>query len=194
MVQKFLLHLQRIRSRWFLLFYHEKASLPFNLFTNKQKKCYRKIMVTSSTCKASSLLFLLFFLGSSLRLSTLRFPHFPRSPSAYNSRQNIWNKIEKSSKTGQERKSLTSTFACFLAAIAKVKFLEGRLALGYVSPQIWDFPNISLFPNSYVVRQLVRQLVCQVCYTRYHVSFYLWLIGSVLKHCKALKYYEQDCR
>ena len=34
----------------------------------------------------------------------------------------------------------------------------------------------------------------QVCYTRYYVSFYLWLIGSVLKHCKVPKYYEQDCR
>ena len=33
----------------------------------------------------------------------------------------------------------------------------------------------------------------QICYTRYHVSFYLWVIGSVLKHCKVPKYYEQDC-
>ena len=33
----------------------------------------------------------------------------------------------------------------------------------------------------------------QVCYTRYHVFFYLWLIGSVLKHCKVPKYYDQDC-
>ena len=33
----------------------------------------------------------------------------------------------------------------------------------------------------------------QVCYTIYHVSFYLWLIGSFLKHCKVPKYYEQDC-
>ena len=31
----------------------------------------------------------------------------------YNPGQNIWNKIEKSSKTGQEKKSLKSTFACF---------------------------------------------------------------------------------
>ena len=38
----------------------------------------------------------------------------------------------------------------------------------------------------------MKQLVYQVCYTRYHVSFYLWLIGSVLKYCKVLKYYEQD--
>ena len=34
--------------------------------------------------------------------------------------QNIWNKWEKSSKTGQEKKSLVSIFACFLTAIAKV--------------------------------------------------------------------------
>ena len=31
----------------------------------------------------------------------------------YNPGQNIWNKIEKSSKIGQEKKSLISTFACF---------------------------------------------------------------------------------
>ena len=31
-------------------------------------------------------------------------------------------------------------------------------------------------------------------YTRYHVSFPLWLIGSVLKHCKVPKHYDQDCR
>ena len=29
---------------------------------------------------------------------------------------------------------------------------------------------------------------------RYHVSFYFWLIWSVLKHRKAQKYYDQDCR
>ena len=34
--------------------------------------------------------------------------------------QNIWNKLEKSSKTGQGKKSLMSTFACFLTATAKV--------------------------------------------------------------------------
>ena len=34
--------------------------------------------------------------------------------------QNIWNKLEKSSKTGPDKKSLISTFACFLTANAKV--------------------------------------------------------------------------
>ena len=110
--------------------------------------------------------------------------------------QNICNKIEKSRKTGQDKKSLISIFACFLTAIAKFNFWKGDQALSYVSTQIWDFPNISLFPKilkSKVVRQLVRQLVQIVCYTRYHVSFYLWLIISVLQHCKVPKNYDQDC-
>ena len=34
--------------------------------------------------------------------------------------QNIWHEIEKSNKTGMKKKSLISTFACFLTAIAKV--------------------------------------------------------------------------
>ena len=38
----------------------------------------------------------------------------------YNHMQGIWNKLEKSSKTGQGKKSLMSTFACFLTATAKV--------------------------------------------------------------------------
>ena len=38
----------------------------------------------------------------------------------YDPGQGIWNEIEKSSKTGQSKKSLISTFACFLTATAKV--------------------------------------------------------------------------
>ena len=38
----------------------------------------------------------------------------------YNPMQNIWNKLEKYSKTGQDKKRLISTFACFLTATAKV--------------------------------------------------------------------------
>ena len=40
--------------------------------------------------------------------------------SIYNPGQNIWNKIEKSSKIGQVKRSLTSIFACFWTTIAKV--------------------------------------------------------------------------
>ena len=43
----------------------------------------------------------------------------------YNPGQNIWNKIEKSSKTGQDKKSLISTFACFLTATTGIWFLGG---------------------------------------------------------------------
>ena len=39
---------------------------------------------------------------------------------SYNPGQGIWNKIEKSSKTGQDKKVLVSTFACFLTVAAKV--------------------------------------------------------------------------
>ena len=34
--------------------------------------------------------------------------------------QYIWAKIETSSKIGEDKKSLVSTFACFVTAIAKV--------------------------------------------------------------------------
>ena len=34
--------------------------------------------------------------------------------------QNIWQKVKKSSKIGQDFKKLISTFACLLRAIAKV--------------------------------------------------------------------------
>ena len=40
----------------------------------------------------------------------------------------------------------------------------------------------------------MRQLVYHVSYTKYHVSFYFWLIGSALKHRKVPKHYDQDCR
>ena len=38
----------------------------------------------------------------------------------YNPGQNICNKIERFSKTGQDKKSLISAFACFSSATAKV--------------------------------------------------------------------------
>ena len=37
-----------------------------------------------------------------------------------NPRQNIWHKVEKCSKVGQDFKSLLSNFACFLRAIVKL--------------------------------------------------------------------------
>ena len=43
-----------------------------------------------------------------------------REYQTYNPGQGIWNKMEESSKTGQEKKNLVSVFACFLTDIDKV--------------------------------------------------------------------------
>ena len=55
----------------------------------------------------------------------------------YNPELNISNKIEKFSKTGQEKKSLISVSARFLTALANVLFLEGRLGTRlYLHPNL----------------------------------------------------------
>ena len=53
-----------------------------------------------------------------------------------NIKQNIWNIIEKSSKSRQEKKSLISTFACFWLLLRKFNFWKRDWALGYVFTQI----------------------------------------------------------
>ena len=62
------------------------------------------------------------------------------SPYFYNPGQNIWNKIEKSSKAGQDKKSLISTSAYFLIATAKVEFVVGRLGTRLCLPPNLRFP------------------------------------------------------
>ena len=89
---------------------------------------------------------------------------------------------------------LISTFV-FFGCCCLIGLQGGDWALGYVSTQIWDFSNISLFSKMLSLKWFgnSRENSYQVCYSRYHVSFYLWLIGSLLKHCKVPKYYNQDC-
>ena len=68
--------------------------------------------------------------------------------SSDNSVRNIWKKLEKFSKTGQEKKSLISTFARFFECYYQSLISEmetGHWAL--CLHQIWDFFNISLFPK-----------------------------------------------
>ena len=45
------------------------------------------------------------------------------------------------------RKSLILLLRVFWLLLPKFNFWKGVWALGYVSTQIWDFPNISLFPK-----------------------------------------------
>ena len=56
------------------------------------------------------------------------------------SQTNILNKVEKSRRVGQYKKSLMCTFVCFLTGIVKVSFLEewgewGEWELCYASSQ-----------------------------------------------------------
>ena len=64
-----------------------------------------------------------------------------------NPMQNKFLKIKKSSKVGQNWKTLISASACFFSITPKI-YLCGRVwALGCVPMQVWDFPNVSLFPK-----------------------------------------------
>ena len=49
--------------------------------------------------------------------------------------QNIWNKVERSGKTGQEKKSLLSIFASFLLLLSMPNFMNEDWPLGYLSTQ-----------------------------------------------------------
>ena len=84
----------------------------------------------------------------------------------------------------------------FWLLLPKFNIWKGDWALSDISTQIWYFSNISLFPKILSLKSLLTREathIYQACYTRDHVSFYLWLIGSVLKHCKVPKYYGQAC-
>ena len=48
---------------------------------------------------------------------------------------------------GRDKGGLISTFACFDCCCRALILGGGDWALGYVCAQIWDFPNISLFPR-----------------------------------------------
>ena len=60
-----------------------------------------------------------------------------------------------------------------------------------ISGIFWKFPN---FLRSYVVRQLVRQLVHWLSGYNNLVPFHLWWRQSLLKSEKVCGYFVQDCR
>ena len=61
--------------------------------------------------------------------------------------QSILRKIKKSSKVTQNWKKNDTVSACFLSAIAKNLFLQGRLGTRLCPHVVLRFPNISLFPK-----------------------------------------------
>ena len=96
------------------------------------------------------------------------------------------------SKTVQEKK--VDIYFCVFFDRYCLSLISGR-GTGHWAMFPPKFEIILIFPYFLrSVRQLMRQLVYQVCYTRYRVSFYFRFIGSAQKHCKVPKYYDQDCR
>ena len=67
----------------------------------------------------------------------------------YNPGQNIWHKVQKSSKIGQDFKSLLHNFACFLTAI--VKFIFWKEDWTASPPKVDIFV---IFPKSFAEREL----------------------------------------
>ena len=61
----------------------------------------------------------------------------------YNSGQNIWNRLEKSSKTGQDKRTLISTFTCFLTC-----FLT---AITYISTFTCFLTAFSMSPSKFEI-------------------------------------------
>ena len=61
--------------------------------------------------------------------------------------QNIWNKLKKASKTGQDKKVWYLLLRVFRMLLPKFNFWRGDRTLGYVSTIIWDFPNIFFIPK-----------------------------------------------
>ena len=109
---------------------------------------------------------------------------------SYNHGQNIWNKIEKSSKIGT-RKVCNLLLRVFWLLLPKFKLWKGDWALGYVSTQIWAFSNISLFPKILNLKIKVNRIPSWL----YQISrFVLVVVNPIcLEHCKVPKYYDQDC-
>ena len=47
----------------------------------------------------------------------------------YNPGQNLWHKVKRYNKIGQDFKNIVTNFAWFLTAIVNIEFLEGRLGI-----------------------------------------------------------------
>ena len=80
----------------------------------------------------------------------------------------------------------------FLLVLEK-KWLSARLWFCGVSRFFSHF-LISYDPSTYVVWQLVRQLVCTMFINNNYVSFHLWWEENWVKHQKVSKYYDHDFR
>ena len=111
-----------------------------------------------------------------------------------------WAKYFKQNREIQQNQTGKETFDIYFCVFFDCychSLISGR-ETRHMSPP--EFEIFLIFPISFSYKILSLKssttrlaLAYQVCYTRYHVSFYLWLIRSVLKRCKVQKYYDKDC-
>lgn len=67
----------------------------------------------------------------------------------YSHGENVWNKLRKSRKIGQQGETSIGAFAQFFSTIAKILFLEKRLGMfSRTCTQLWDFPKTFNFRRS----------------------------------------------
>ena len=114
---------------------------------------------------------------------------------SYNPVQNILIKIKKWSRVRQVR-LWHFFFRIFRVPVPKTHFYREDLTLGSIPHTILKIFLCFLF--SIILRLTsfrniwVNSYIAS--YTRYQVNFYFWWMEPILKLCKVLKYYEQDCQ
>ena len=91
------------------------------------------------------------------------------------------NFVKPSRKASRNLRRKLFIFHCFL----KFTFIpHTTITDSTICPKVCELALIATILNKI-------ELIYQVCYTRYKVSFYLWQIGLVLEYCKVPKYYNQ---
>ena len=95
-----------------------------------------------------------------------------------------------------QRQNFNFCFQEFSSSINKTFIFQGRLATTLSFYGIYTLSlyfSISWHPKSYLVRQLVRQLVNTIFISNNRPSFHSWWNDNLVKHWKVSEYYETDC-
>ena len=90
-------------------------------------------------------------------------------------------------------KYLLLLFNSFFLILTKFLFQQEDWALGDQFIRFCDFPDISQFPKSDAVWQLVMQLVYNMFICNNRPLLHLWLKEKFIKHQKVSIYYENNC-
>ena len=96
---------------------------------------------------------------------------------SYNREEDIWNKVRKSSETGQWTEiSIICFCEMFDQSLISERRMKTRFCLHQIS-RLLKYLLISYDPKSEVVLQLVYSVLC----TKYQVLLYLWRIKPTIE-------------